>query len=664
MADDITFFGETNFRDQRRRFGIKTADRRKHMYIIGKTGMGKTTLLENMAIQDIQSGKGVGIVDPHGEFAEKMLDFVPQSRIEDVIYFNPADLDFPVAFNSMESVRPEQRHLVASGLLGVFKKIWPDVWSARMEYLLSNSILALLEIPGSTLLGINRMFADKEFRKSTVAQLTDPVIRAFWEKEYAQYQERFATEASAAIQNKVGQFVSNPLIRNIVGQEKSAVDMRKVMDDGKIFIMNLSKGRIGEENSRLLGAMLVTKLYLTAMTRVDVPEEERRDFYLYVDEFQNFATESFANILSEARKYRLSLVLAHQYIAQMDEKVQDAVFGNVGTTISFRIGAQDAEILEKEFSPQFMIEDLVNLGFAQIYLKLMIDGIASHPFSSFTIPPTPKPEKSFREEIIRLSREHFGSKAEEVKEKIARFHGLTFGASRETGTVVEPLRVADVMRNAATAPARAERKLYEAHCIIDGEVIMVPFIPDGKRPVYCEKHLEMFKKGELPPVSVRPPVPARPKINEGMRRQEVSSFPPRQERGGTLGASGSHPGSYRERGGQARFSPPPIRPRIESQPVVRAPGGAKPLSLEALKPKEPQFDSGEARPAAGTKNEEHGHHPQRREVDLGGLRKVLEESLKNVAQEESSPAVKNRGGEQPKNKKGGVIKPGESVKFE
>ena len=346
FTEEITFFAETNFRNQRKRFGIKAPDRRKHAYIIGKTGMGKTTLLENMAIQDIASGKGLGIIDPHGEFAEKMLAFVPKERIDDVIYFNPSDTRFPIAFNPMERVALNQRHLVASGLLGVFKKIWPDVWSPRMEYLLSNAILSLLEIPGSTLLGINRMFAEKDFRKKIVAQLSDPVVKAFWEKEYAQYQERFATEASAAIQNKVGQFISNPLIRNIVGQETSSFDLRKIMDEGKILIMNLSKGKIGEENSRLLGAMLVTKIYLTAMTRVDIPrEEDRRDFYLYVDEFQNFATESFASILSEARKYRLNLTLAHQYVAQMDETVQDAVFGNVGSMISFRVGAQDAELL-------------------------------------------------------------------------------------------------------------------------------------------------------------------------------------------------------------------------------------------------------------------------------------------------------------------------------
>ncbi len=634
MVDDITFFAETNFRDQKRRFGIKALDRRKHIYIIGKTGMGKTTVLENMVIQDIQAGRGVGVVDPHGEFAERVLDFVPEERLKDVVYFNPADLQFPMAFNSMESILPEQRHLVASGLLGVFKKIWPDVWSPRMEYLLSNSILALLEIPGSTLLGINRMFSDKEFRKSVVTQLTDPVVRAFWEKEYAQYQERFATEASAAIQNKVGQFISNPLIRNIVGQEKSAVDIRRVMDEGKIFIMNLSKGKVGEENARLLGAMLITKIYLSAMTRVDVPEEERRDFYLYVDEFQNFATESFANILAEARKYRLNLVLAHQYVAQMEEEVADAVFGNVGTMIAFRVGAPDAELLEKEFSPEFMIQDLVNLGFAQIYLKLMIEGIASRPFSAITLAPFPKPGRSHRQEIIKFSQERYGSKAEEVKEKIARFHGLHFESSGPSPTSfpVSP------SRGDFSAPRKPDRKLYEAHCIIDGSTVLVPFIPDGRRPVYCEKHLEMLKQGATFAVPGR-----RPERQEsGPRRPESSSARPESRR-------------YEQ---FSRPAPPPIRPRFESRPAVRFQEHDRPLSLNALKPKEALPEESAAERPAPIKEPAPKTGQIKKEVDLAGLRKVLTESLKDVPREaEERP-------QQKKERSGGVLKPGEKITFE
>lgn len=678
--EDITFFAETNFRDQKRRFGIKRADRRKHVYMVGKTGMGKTTLLENMAIQDIQNGNGVGIVDPHGEFAEKMLDFVPKERMKDVIYFNPADTAYPVAFNSMESVLPEQRHLISSGLLGVFKKIWPDVWSARMEYLLSNAILALLEIPGSTLLGINRMFGDKEFRKSVVSRLADPVVRAFWEKEYAQYQERFATEASAAIQNKVGQFVSNPLIRNIIGQERSSVDMRKIMDEGKIFIMNISKGKVGEENSRLLGAMLVTKLYLTAMTRVDIPhEEDRRDFYLYVDEFQNFATESFASILSEARKYRLNLTLAHQYITQMDETVRDAVLGNVGTMIVFRIGAQDAEMLENEFAPEFMPQDPVNLGFAQIYLKLMIDGIASRPFSALTIPPFPKPNTNFREDIIAYSRATFGSPVAEVKEKIEHFHGIGLpvgdspsaaGRAGSAGVASDTVaRTADSYGARGGRKRQDDRKMYEAQCFIDGEKIMVPFVPDRRRPVYCEKHLEMLRRGELPQEEGRKQ-PARPSYHDQNQmhtsgQRSVSNqlpaplpraAPPvslevlRQEKGGEEGGEGEGGVGENSRAGGL------------SDPMIRE-FGRKDVSREARS----RFHSGGigARGAIGdTSAVFHGVKPQRKEVDLDGLRQAIGASLKNIAEEQPIISPEETEPVRLENKKSGVMKPGEKVTFE
>src|SRR3989338_3686885 len=309
MNDDTktTYFGLTNFRNQERRFGIKKNDRRKHMYIIGKTGMGKTTLLENLAMQDIQNGEGLAFIDPHGETAYKLLDFVPRERMNDVVYFDPADTAFPVGLNVMENVDPERRHFVASGLMSVFKKIFgPDVWSARMEYILGNTVLALLEYPQSTLLSINPMLAMKEFRKKVVASVKDPVINAFWTQEFAKYTERFAAEATPAIQNKIGQFTSNPLIRNIIGQPKSSFDFRQIMDEQKILIVNLSKGQLGEGNANLIGSMLITKLYLAAMSRSNVPAAAMRrlpPFYLFVDEFQSFANESFANILSEARKY-------------------------------------------------------------------------------------------------------------------------------------------------------------------------------------------------------------------------------------------------------------------------------------------------------------------------------------------------------------------------
>lgn len=420
----VTLFGQVNFRNRDTLFGIKMDDRRRHMYIIGKTGMGKSELLKALAIQDIQDGRGLAFIDPHGDPVNDLLDYIPENRIKDVIYFNPADLEHPISFNVMEHVDFDKRHLVADGLLAVFKKIWVDAWSARMEYILNYTILALLEMPGATLLGINRMLAEKDYRREVIEHITDSEVKAFWTKEFAGYTERYTAEAVPAIQNKIGQFVSNRLVRNIVGQTTSSFDMRKAMDEGKILLVDVSKGRVGEDASRLLGALLVTKIQLAAMSRIDVPKNQRPDFVLVVDEFQNFATASFANILSEARKFNLSLVVAHQYVAQMEEEVADAVFGNVGTIVAFRVGAEDAEMLEKEFAPEFTAEDIVNLGKRQIYLKLMIDGVASRAFSAMTM-DTPKPlEQSLREQIIDASRARYAKPREEVEQAITEWRGL------------------------------------------------------------------------------------------------------------------------------------------------------------------------------------------------------------------------------------------------
>jgi len=408
--DQITYFAETDARNKKTPFGIKAKDRTRHVYVIGKTGMGKSTLLENMAIQDIRNGNGFAFVDPHGKTADLFLDYIPEERIDDVLYFAPFDTDNPISFNIMEDVGYDKRHLVVAGLMSAFKKIWVDAWSARMEYILGNVLLALLEYPGSTLLGINRMLTDNDYRKKVVDNITDPSAKSFWVDEFAKYTDRYTKEATPAIQNKVGQFVANPLIRNIVGQSTSSFDIRKLMDDRKIIIINLSKGRIGEGNANLLGSMLITKIYLSAMSRADVPESQLQklpNFYLYVDEFQSFANESFADILSEARKYKLNLTMAHQYIEQMSDEVRAAVFGNVGTMISFRVGAYDADVLEKEFAPVFTAEDMVSLGFAQVYLKLMIDGVSSHPFSATTLPPINTGEQSYRDEVIAQSQKTF-----------------------------------------------------------------------------------------------------------------------------------------------------------------------------------------------------------------------------------------------------------------
>jgi len=419
--NEISYFAETDARNKRIPFGIKAKDRTRHVYVIGKTGMGKSTLLENMAVQDLKNGNGICFIDPHGKTADLLMEYVPEHRINDVLYFAPFDTDHPISFNVMEDVGYDKRHLVVSGLMSSFKKIWQDAWSARMEYILSNALLALLEYPDSTLLSVNKMLADKPFREKVVANITDVSVRSFWVDEFAKYTDRFAAEATPAIQNKIGQFTANPLIRNIIGQPNSSFDIRKMMDERKIIIINLSKGRIGELNAQLLGSMLVTKIYLAAMSRADMNEEELDklpNFYLFVDEFQSFANESFADILSEARKYKLNLTIAHQYIEQMPEEVRYAVFGNVGTLITFRVGATDAEYLEKEFAPVFLAQDIVNLGFTQIYLRLMIDGIGSSPFSAKTLPPIAKDERHFVQEIIDASRRQYARPRAMVEEEI------------------------------------------------------------------------------------------------------------------------------------------------------------------------------------------------------------------------------------------------------
>lgn len=421
--EDITIFGTTTFRNQERMFGIKKDDRRRHMYILGQTGVGKSTLQENLILSDIRAGHGVGVVDPHGEMVEKLIDFIPPDRMDDVVYFNPADVDYPIAFNILENVDPLVKPLIASGLVGVFKKIWADSWGPRLEYILMNTILALIDYEGSTLLAVTRMLVDKTYRKKVVDALEDPQIRSFWVDEFANYQDKFRSEAIAPIQNKVGQFLSSSIIRNILGQSKSTIDMRTIMDSKKIFLMNLSRGRIGEENSALLGAMMITKLQLAAMSRVDTPEDRRSDFYLYVDEFQNFATESFAQILSEARKYRLCLTLAHQYIEQLDETVQAAVFGNCGTLVVFRIGASDAEFLEEQFGPDIVQLDLLNIANFQFYIRLMIDGVTSKPFSGKGLPPISS-RIGGAGKVIELTRKKYGKSRAIIEEKIRRWAGM------------------------------------------------------------------------------------------------------------------------------------------------------------------------------------------------------------------------------------------------
>lgn len=417
----ITYFAATHTRGQRRAFGIRAKDRDKHMYVIGKSGMGKSTMLENMAIQDIQNGEGMIFIDPHGSTAEKLLDFVPQERMKDMLYFAPFDTENPIGFNILEDVGYDNRHKVVAGLMGVFERIWADSWSARMQYILQNTLFALLEYPGATIIDVNRMLVNKAFRAEVVKHITDPVVNAFWNEEFANYGDRYTQEATPAIQNKIGQFVSNPLIRNILGQAKSTFDIRKMMDEKKIIIINLSKGRMGEANSTLLGSMLVIKIYLAALTRAEESATvlgKLPPCFFYVDEFQNVVNKAFENILSEARKYKLCLTIANQYIEQMPEEVRNAVFGNVGTTVVFRVGPMDAQFLEPIFTPTFVPEDMAALGRGEIYLTLMIDGVGSAPFSAQTLLPIAEPSVSYKDDIVTWTRHKYARPRAVIEEQI------------------------------------------------------------------------------------------------------------------------------------------------------------------------------------------------------------------------------------------------------
>ncbi|MFZ4461447.1 MAG: type IV secretory system conjugative DNA transfer family protein [Patescibacteria group bacterium] len=424
--DDATPLGVTNFRGSEVPFGILPNDRRRHVYVIGKTGMGKSTLLENMIYDDIQKGRGVGLVDPHGDLAETILACIPKNRTNDVIVFDPSDYRHPIAFNMLEQVKPELRPIVASGLVSIFKKIFGDSWGPRLEHIMRNTVMTLLEMPDTTIMSIPLMLTMKSYRLKLVAKIKDPSLARFWTSEYEVLEPRQMTEAAAPILNKVGQFLSSPLMRNILGQPKNPFSLRWAMDNGKIIIIKLPKGTIGEDSSALLGAMMVTKFQIDAMSRADIPEHERRDFYLYVDEFQNFATDSFATILSEARKYKLNLVMANQYIEQMTETVQGAVFGNVGTLVSFQVGFHDATKLSEVLDEEMVLpNDLMNLRKYDIYTKLLIDGMPSPVFSATTLGPIRSrltvPEQQ-ADVVIKVSREKYSKPVDLVERKILEFN--------------------------------------------------------------------------------------------------------------------------------------------------------------------------------------------------------------------------------------------------
>ncbi len=405
----IAFFGKTLFKNRDTIFGIKDIDRRRHVWAIGKTGTGKSTLIANMAIDDLKKDRGMAIIDPHGDLCDVILNYIPKHRINDVIYFNPADKDYPIVINPLEVTNKEEAELVVSGIVSIFNKIFGFSWGPRLEYILRNSLSTLAQVPNSTMKDVTTLLTNKDYRTRIVDTITDPTMKAFWRDEFDKMPERLQQEAISPILNKVGQFVSSPLIRSVIGQPKSSISLDDVMNNGKILLANLSQGRLGEDNAALLGAMLITKFQLAAMHRVNMPEEARRDFYLYVDEFQNFATGSFIKIMSEARKYRLDIMLANQYMAQIPEEVTKAILGNAGTVMTFAVGANDADILNKEFAEVFSTQDLINLGQYQIAAKMTIDGQVTRPFVASTL-PLPISSNQNKEKVIQVSRERWTRK--------------------------------------------------------------------------------------------------------------------------------------------------------------------------------------------------------------------------------------------------------------
>lgn len=437
--DELSAYGVTNFRGSNIQFGIRRVDRGRHLYIVGQTGVGKSGLLQLLTLSDIYYHQGFGVIDPHGDYATDVLRYIPEHRIKDVVYFNPADRDFPIGFNPLEVTDPNLKNHISSELVGVLKRMF-DSWGPRLEYILRYTLLALLDYPNSTMLDITRMLTDKKFREDVVKMVQDPVVRNFWINEFGSWNDKFATEAVAPVLNKVGAFTANPLIRNIIGQPKGTFSIRQVMDKGQILIVNLSRGLVGEDNAAILGAMMVTKIQLAAMSRADIPHiEDRRPFYLYVDEFQNFATDSFAVILSEARKYGLNLTVANQYVAQMTPNVRDAVFGNVGSLVSFRVGADDAHVLQRYFEPQFESQDLIQLHNQSFVAAMSISGEKSPAFSGRTL-RLPPVQTDHTQQIVEHSRSLYSRNREEVETEIEKSTGNAFKPQMESKPTTKKTR--------------------------------------------------------------------------------------------------------------------------------------------------------------------------------------------------------------------------------
>jgi hypothetical protein len=430
---NISFFGHTNFRDQRVPFGINSSDRRRHLYVLGKSGSGKSKLLELLIQNDIEAGRGVGVLDPHGDLVDNVLRFIPEHRVNDVVIFDPSDLQYPPSFNPLEQVAEELKMRVTIGFIEIFKKLFGTNWSPRLEHVLRYTTLALLDTPGTTVLSILKMLTDKNYRQMIVRNIQDNVVKNFWVNEFAGWSEKFDNEAITPLLNKVGQFVATNMIRNIVGQPTNRIDFREIMDNKQILLMKVSKGILGEENASLLGAIAVTKIYQAAMSRADTPEEERIDYYFYVDEFHNFATDTFDEILSEARKYRLDLTLANQFLGQLDEQIRKTVFGNVGSLLAFRVGGEDAGVVAEEFNPRFTARDIINLGVRDFCVKMSIEGEIKEAFSGRTLTMS-YPEENFALECIEHSRKNYSLPVEEVEKILQRWEDGEYNPDEPVNT--------------------------------------------------------------------------------------------------------------------------------------------------------------------------------------------------------------------------------------
>ena len=569
---DISAFGLTNFRGINHQFGMYRSDRGRHAYIIGQTGTGKSGLLELFALSDVFHHEGYAIIDPHGDFAINNLKFVPSSRIKDVVFFNPADTKFPMGFNPMEVTDPNMKNNISSEIIGVLKRMFGESWGPRLEYILRYTILALLDYPNTTLLDIAPMLTDKKFRKKVVDNCQDAVVKQFWNVEFASWTDKFASEAIAPVLNKVGAFTANPIIRNIVGQPKSSFNIRQVMDEGKILVVNLSKGLIGEDNAAILGSFIVTKIQLAAMSRSDIPNiEDRRPFYLYVDEFQNFATDSFATILSEARKYGLNLTVANQYVSQMTDTVRAAVFGNVGTTICFRISPEDAPTLAKQFTPQFTPEDIMEMANRHFIISMVIKGEKVPAFSATTL-TLPPAQTDFSAQIVEWSRLHNARPRAEVEEEIA---GVVAGgtlapqaaaaAPQPAQPKAEPQSAAQAKQHPVpTTAVSVAAKDKEAGAVALKAAAIVPQAPstpankpaDPKQPPAQPAPKPQGGAGEQQPAD-------KPSASKKRRRRRKKSG------GGSAGGEGSGPSLPAPQPAATHSqpsTPPPSTPKAAPQP--------------------------------------------------------------------------------------------------